>query len=205
VDERSSETWAVRGRLFWGPSERLALVPLLSYERDQRPVWSESVEDVADRDDRVVRAGLGLDLFPSSDVMVLLSGEFRDREWTETGRGESDTDVASWRLQTRGFRLRLAVEARAASWLTLRAGARQTRSDRDQTLTQTEAAGGESLVLGAVGSELDLTLGLGFHFGGFDADLAVDDEAPFALGYVLTGAETEASSTFTSISLVYSF
>jgi len=52
---------------------------------------------------------------------------------------------------------------------------------------------------------LDLNLGLGLHFGAFDADFVFNDDAPFSLGQLLLGAGYQRTSNFTSITLRYAF
>ena len=53
--------------------------------------------------------------------------------------------------------------------------------------------------------ETPVVLGLGLHFGPFDADLVFNDTTPFGLGYLLTGGQDGQDTGFSSITLGYRF
>ncbi|MDO9172082.1 MAG: hypothetical protein Q7W29_09645, partial [bacterium] len=136
-------------------------------------------------DARSFSAGLGLSLLPHPDRMLQAS-----LTWSRVESRLSDPAgvVDNWLLrqdvETDALCLRLGGETRVLYWLTVRAGVWKTMS-------QTEVAryGAERWDLyGGIGrDEMDASLGLGLHFGDFDADMVMTDAAPFRAGGLLTG------------------
>ena len=68
----------------------------------------------------------------------------------------------------------MGVESRLLAWLTLRAGVEYRRSDTDQRL-QPAPPGGDDQISHEVHVDVPLNLGLGLHFGKFDADLVINE------------------------------
>ncbi len=193
-ERRNLDSFALRWRLFHGLSERVALVPCVTWERELRPELVHSdwfgIEHSYDGayyldDARSFSAGLGLSLLPDPDRMLQAS-----LTWSRVESRLSDPAgvVDNWLLrqdvETDALCLRLGGETRVLYWLTVRAGVWKTMS-------QTEVAryGAEWWDLyGGIGrDEMDASLGLGLHFGDFDADMVMTDAAPFRAGGLLTG------------------
>ncbi len=200
--------FSLRGRAFWGPSERVAVVPVIERRRRLRLEDSDFLAGVADLDARETLAGLGVNLLPGPDVLIVASYAWRHGSRDETAVG-SPPGMTARRVEYDRHAVRLGLEARVMSWLTLRAGARQLLRDEavrhvwGPPLVGDDAPPAWS---GFTDAEFDLSLGLGVHLGPCDVDLVVDDEAPYAFGDFLTGGgEGRDGANFTRISLLYVF
>ncbi|MFO7652780.1 MAG: hypothetical protein R6X25_03055 [Candidatus Krumholzibacteriia bacterium] len=198
--------WSARARLFWRPNPRVVLVPLIGHLADIRPTYSDVLEDAADLDARITRVGFGVNLLPDADNLVLFSFEYAEGE--ETLRGQA-SPFARYARETRDwFTLhgRIGAESRVLAWLTVRLGIEYLRIE-DEVLLLLPAVNGDDLWFARrdIFLETPVNLGLGLHFGSFTADLVVNEESPFNLGYALTGAGRDDSTTFTSITLSYGF
>jgi hypothetical protein len=203
----SWQTFAVRARAFYGAVDWLALVPMMEHVKDVLLTYSPALADVADLDARITRVGLGLNIFPDSDNLLLASWEYRWQEHEVRGAGTWGAAYQAQRERTDGYVLRLGLESRVMPWLSLRAAARQEVLERTTRLQLVESLKDSVADPASLPSdpELDLTLGLAFHFGAFAADCLFSDKAPFSLASFLTGADGSTDSTFTSLTLTYAF
>ena len=205
-DEEQRNSWDsynLRGRLFWGVAEKVALVPVFTYQRRDHLTSLTSTNIPADLDAHETHLGLGVDVFPNSDNMLLFSYEYR------TGKERFDIrdnpfDLHQLENKFHEHNLRLGLESRVISWLTLRGGALQVIPDMNFKAVYLDSGTEDSVTGGFEDPQLDLNLGIGLHFGAFDADFAFNDNAPFSLGYFLTGGG-EGDHNFTSITLQYIF
>jgi hypothetical protein len=209
--ENAWDSFAIRVRGFYGVTDRVALVPLLSHRKSDHLSFAESLDQVGDWDARTSRLGVGVSVFPDSDHMLLGSWEYR---WLKEDHAGRPVPAAEAWLSERcgdGHILRLGMESRLASWLSLRAGARQVvleeRHRLDRIGSAMPANGKAPDVRDSVRKdpELDLAVGLALHLGSFAADFVFNDDAPFSFGYLFTGAGQTESHTFTSITLSYTF
>jgi hypothetical protein len=135
--------------------------------------------------------------------MLLFSYEYRQGK-EKFAAHENPLDLLGLENTFHEHQLRLGLESRVLSWLTLRGGARQVIPDLNFTAVYDNSGAEDQTVGGFEDPQLDLNLGLGFHFGAFDADFAFNDIAPFSLGYFITGG-SEGDHNFTSITLQYVF
>ncbi|MDO9694885.1 MAG: hypothetical protein Q7W56_09140 [Candidatus Latescibacteria bacterium] len=193
-DRRSLDSFALRWRLFHGLSERLVLVPCVTWERDLRPElvygdWFGSVYDYDGiyylGDARSFSAGLGLSLLPDPDRMLQASLTWSRDESRLT---DPATGVGTWLqrqdVETDALSIRLGGEMRVLHWLTVRAGVWKTMSEN---VIKRYGAEWWNLYGGIGRDEMDASLGCGLHFGAFDADMMLTDAAPFRAGGLLTG------------------
>ncbi len=196
LDERDQGSFGVRSRLFWSPRPSLFLVPVCGYARDD--FWELGVGALPPRrlDAWQWRGGLGLLLLPDDDLLASLVAELRIGRWRRDDPfAPSDGSSANPAARFQEVALRMGLEARVRSWLTLRGGA-------------VSAPGGHRRADDPYWERSDpfqLTLGLGLHLGPLDADLLLDQNAPFNFGSLLTNAGGVESSTFSSISIIYAF
>jgi hypothetical protein len=201
----SWDGWSARLRAFVRLSEKVVGVPLAEHVVDKRTTYSPTLDDAALLDAHTTRLGIGFNVLPDADNLVLVSAEYSEGRDDAVGYGSFG---ASFVAQDRDWFVlegRVAAESLVLPWLTLRLGAVYRRIDNEIVL-QTPAGDDDDAWATAreVAVVTPLTLGVGLHFGAFSADLVVNSEAPFGIGYALTGAGRE-STTFTAITLSYGF
>ena len=199
------QSYTLRSRAFWGVTETVALVPLVDHWHHEHLDLSRFEFTVpAELDSRQTRLGLGVDVFPDSDNMLVLSYEYRFGDATNTVL-LNQSDLLRWECDSHSHHLRLGFESRLTSWLTLRGGAMQVLPKLEVKAFYTDGQEEGQIVENSEKPRLDLNLGLGLHFGAFDADFVFHDDAPFSLGQLLLGAGYQRTSNFTSITLRYAF
>jgi hypothetical protein len=202
VEEGRWGSYAWRLRLFIGLRDNVAAVPFFENAGRDHLAWREDLGDppVTDLDARLTRAGLGLNVLPDADNLLVASYEYR---W-----GKEDYSRLPWYgLSLEENRLarhvlRLGAESRQLAWLTLRGAVRQEIRDDERA---THFGGGFEYRQDFRDPTLELSVGIGLHLGAFDLDLLVNDKAPFSLGFFLTGAGQEEDVNFTSATLSYTF
>jgi len=204
VENDGSDSWGARTRFFIRLSEKVACVPLFDYAKEVRSTFSPLLLDAADVDARLTRVGLGFNFLPDGDNLLVFDGEYRNGRRHLAGAGSAAARYADSCRKFTSLHARVGVESRLLAWLTLRAGVEYRRTDADQRL-QPAPPGGDDQISHEVHVDVPLNLGLGLHFGNFDADLVLNDRAPFSFGYLLTGTEQKETTTFTAITLKYSW
>lgn len=210
ADLRQKETgawqsFAWRWRLFIGLGDRIVLVPVVAHTRQVHLTSVMGPPQVAFRDGRLTSVGLGINVFPDSDNMLLVSYERRLGAEDYLPAQMSAPDSPHLENSYRSHRLRVGLESRVLSWLTLRGGALQVVPDHEFAV-HFRWDGSTSTSLSYEGEpRLELTVGLGLHFGAFDADFAISDGAPFSFGHFLTGAGESERQHFSAITLAYHF
>ncbi len=194
LNSRSWDSFSLRARAFHGPREGWALVPVCAYRRDDRWLLGEPPGRPVRRDSWDSRYGIGVNLFPTGEVMGLVSCERRlgeESHYVLNDDGDMLIDRATFDMIV----LRLGLEARLRPWFSLRAGAFSTP----------ELRRGQPATNFGLTDDFDLTLGCALHLGDLDADFLFNDDAPFNLGSLVTNAGAGEASTFSSVSLAYRF
>jgi hypothetical protein len=98
------------------------------------------------------------------------------------------------------------VESRVLPWLTLRAAASYRRTVDEQLYTYTWSSDFEERSYTYdLGVETPVVLGLGAHFGSFDADLVINDRALFDPNTGAARRDAGEGDTYTSLTLRYVF
>ncbi len=206
VHELSSDSHAWRLRGFARVSDKVVLVPHVSYGHDVRPTVSDALGGVADLSGWDTLAGLGVNALLDPDNLVLVSLEYLSlqRDWSAR-YPEQTTFDAGWRDMWQ-FVVRVGLESRVQPWLTLRAGAVYRRQTDEWYL-------GEALPGGAtdydyrwnVGVAVPVSVGIGLHFGAFDGDLAVHDGGLLATDELPAGLEETDDGAVIAATLRYGF
>ncbi|MHB8078703.1 MAG: hypothetical protein ACYDIE_05570 [Candidatus Krumholzibacteriia bacterium] len=194
LDDHARTSYSLRARAFYGPRREWALVPVCAYRRDDRWQSGERSGDPVRQAAWQARYGLGLNLFPTGDLMGLVSCEYR-RGVDEHYAPDRGGDYLVERLTCSLLVARLGLEARLRPWLSLRAGVHSTPDYRLSAPTP----------YFGLTDDFDLTLGCALHLGDLDADFLFNDDAPFNLGSLVTNAGEGEASTFSSVSLAYRF
>jgi hypothetical protein len=210
--EAAWKSFALRVRAFWGMGESVAFVPVATHRKDDHlDSWRQGLV-LGERDERATTLGGAVSVFPDSDNMLFGAWEYRWLKRDRAGVTPPSASPSTSELTSDGYVLRLGMESRVCSWLTFRAGARQTVLTERRSSSELKTS--NRVVAGVAGGEgsieikeptLDLAVGLALHFGALSADFVFNDDAPFSFGHFLTGAGEGESHTFSSISLSYTF
>ncbi len=208
---KDTDTWSLRLRSIHGISDQAALFAAATWSREAHPQYLSEERNLFDYTRDFWTTGLGVNYLPDGDTLGIFSCEFGDldyaylypraelRRWDDLRALYYD----SWR-----FRLNMGLERRVLSWCTLRAGARHYMSFVDRSEYKSIVYEEAPLWVehdAASGTSTDVDLGVGIHFGYFDADFLFTDDAPFNLGSLFTQADNRDGSTWYKITLQYVF
>jgi len=205
-DDSRLDSGAARARAFWAVTDDVALVPVFDYLSELRATYLDILDDTTGLDAWQISTGLGANALLDPDNLLIVSVEYRKRHEDYAARHPwlSDYDFR-WR-EFWTIRARVGIESRLLPWLTLRASTAYRRLTDEQYTWQDLEDGSRIFEYGwDVNVTVPISLGVGMHFGAFDADLVFNDEAPFSFGYLLTGADDGNTANFTSITLSYGF
>lgn len=157
--------YSLRGRGFVALGARTVLVPQLEYIREDRVRPNSGQNTPLRLDGELFRLGLGLNYFPDTDHFLFLGADYLD--------GSRDLEFYSenWTATT----LRAGFETRVLSWLTTRGSLGFVAHDIDTPI--------ESYIdpwhwLNLDDSQLRVNLGVAFHMGPADLDLAFGERYP---------------------------
>ena len=169
-DLDSDACFAVRGRLFLQLGQRTALVPLVEFVSEDRPIQPPSSGLIQGIDGRLWRLGCGIDFFPDTDHFLFAAGEWDNGRTDYSFSRYDGTPLYSWIHDWNAFSCRVGWESRFLPWLTLRsaAGYRWTRGDGNAP----------EWIPDLDSDDLFFTLGTGIHLGRFDLDAALSDQEP---------------------------
>jgi hypothetical protein len=184
-EDRGWDSHDLRARLFWGLTERVVLVPVIHHTREAHGEDLPALDWQGRLETSASGFGLGLDLFPDGEHLLVLSYEYR------AGRrrglaGAAATLPDDWQEH----RLRCGGEARLLPWLSLRGAVRQRIAYLEEH---------------ALDPVLELSLGLGLHWNQLDLDIAVADQAPFDLEDLGQAPAENVTESFCLASLTYFF
>ena len=205
-DDGGFDSYGLRGRLFHGLNKNAAAIYRLEWYRDRRAVTDPTMNDLVDLDARTFKVGLGFNILPDPDNLVLASVDYDRREEDRRARHPFFADWTEayrlwWRLD-----MRVGVESRLLPWLTLRAAASYRRTVDELALTYTWP---DDYAVRSYDYKIDVrtpvVVGVGLHFGSFDADLAINDSALYDPNAGSARRDVGEDDTFTSLTLRYAF
>ncbi len=163
---------AFRARAFVGLGPRLALVPLAEIIDEDRQGGSISRYTISNQ---LLRMGLGLNYFPDTDHLLLLSAEYSDYSEASDFSYVTVTDNWSTLIVKAGF------ESRMLSWLTTRG----SLGFVDYSISRDiEPDGNPDGGDGFDGPILRVNLGASIHLGPVDLDFAFWEKHPQARNIV---------------------
>ena len=174
-------SWDFAFRAFWEWQDDLTLVPYFDWN-----FYDFAYTDVAATSGEKLSSDLTLGLSFNWDVnsnnTLLWATEL---EWVSIKPSKVATGDQSEFKSTTLPKFYIALESDITSWLTSRIGASKT-----MTKTEVTVANGDQTIQTSpfsFGSDFDWSLGLGFHVGEWDIDTLLSHEAPFRVGYWITG------------------
>ncbi len=182
-DYDKKNAFDVAARIFYEWKDYVTLVPLFDFQMLEF-AWNLPDDAVIDEDghgDKVnaFRVGMLMNMDVNTNNMVIFGVEFQRMKWEPSIPDTSEyaiKDVTETLLPT----FRLALESDVKPWLTARIGAR-----KQLVKAQFKAVGGAEETY--TSSFFDWYLGCGFHIAEFDIDCELGPEAPFSMGYWMTG------------------
>lgn len=211
IEADSKSIMAFRARMFYEWTDVITWVPYFSYKGGSLSLKS-SESGYYDDDECWGLKGYELDfgiaanLNVNDDNLIIVAMEpygVAKGEPAECGSDAGSGDVS----QTIFPAFALGLESDVKDWLTFRIGCSKALLKYEETY-EAEGTKSEGSYTWA---PFAWQLGLGFHVGDFDIDLLVNKEAPFSMGYWMTGIqpgqyETDDIGTpIGMISATYSF
>jgi len=173
----------IAARVFWEWLDDLTLVPYLDYNN-----WDFSYVNVAASSGTKVTdftLGMSANWDVNSNNMLLFATELEWLTAKDSKIDVNDTEENSFTILPKFY---VALESDITSWLTTRVGAQKTMLNWKETQTSAGTTT-EVTTTGppSPGEDFEWTLGLGFHVGEWDVDAVLSHEAPFRVGYWITG------------------
>ncbi|MCD6380528.1 hypothetical protein J7M07_08820 [bacterium] len=193
-------------RLFYDYNETITLVPYVGFGMAEYNLKADSAAAYFGGDLMSgVKAmnftlGIAADFKVNEDNMLVFGIEpFR---YMKAEPSEYATGVTgSWEGSIVTMpRFLLALETDVKDWLTVRTGCTKSLNKMKSTTND----GTDDYIEEETEAPFNWHLGLAFHVSDFDIDCVLTDEAPFEMGYWLTGKEAD-SDVITRISAVYHF
>jgi hypothetical protein len=208
--QQTSTSWSARTRWFLGLNEKAALVPVFGHRRDDRQVFAAALDAPADRRARRTAVGLGLNLIPDPDNLVVVSSELC---WGREQHDRLPEQAVFYEYDRSDFaykevHARVGLETVVLPWLTVRGALQYWRLQHEHD--RWRGGGG----LGPVDRWREdrsitvltpITLGVGLHAGPFQADLVFNARWVETYGTFPFGPQEAARGTYTGINLGYRF
>lgn len=207
-DQSSWGNLGLRGRAFVALGERTALVPVVEYLSEDRPLSWDALWLASEQDGHLWRLGCGLNFLPDIDSLIFLAVDVQTSEIELQhspillGQNQDIYQSRQWDA----FSVRLGLEKRFQSWLTLRAATGYLHSNdelKGWVFDPTDPLEVQSTEI----KRIPLSIGLAGHLGAWDLNLAVTNEQPLhspldtpSEFYVVPG-----NPTWLAVSLAFGF
>jgi hypothetical protein len=203
---------ALRARMFYEWTDVITWVPYFSYKGGDLSIKSNETNMPDDEcvgiKGYMLDFGLAANINVNDDNLIIVGIEpygIYSGEASECGSA-ADVDKVKMTILP-GFVL--GLESDVKDWLTFRIGCDKALL---KTTFESTPSGGEKYEDAYTWAPFNWHLGLGFHVGDFDIDLLVNKEAPFSMGYWMTGIQPgqygdgdEVGTPIGMISATYSF
>lgn len=186
-----------KGRLFKQLGQRTALVPVVEYLAEERPVPqpTHGYEQYFDGD--YLRLGCGLNFFPDTDRFIFIAGQWENGNIHY--RADDIIMEESWTTDWNTYSLKVGWETRTLPWMTMRSSVGYTLNRAEGERPTRRALIMEDY------DELTYTLGAGFQLPGWDLDAALTSDEPRPVFGEWGPERIKYSRTWLSVSLRYSY
>lgn len=201
----SWNNWGLRTRAFVRLSERLVLVPLAEYLREDHANGSLWSTPPYNQDGHLWRVGTGLNFFSDTDHMLLASVDYQDGQLDNATLTAWDDPELRWGEDRQVLAFVLGFEARLKSWLSFRAASGYQHYKIDRYESPSNVAAGPLEVIDNDSDHIPMSLGLGFHLQDIDLDLTLTDRQPLPLANFLYDPDQLDQSTWLSLAMRYLF
>ena len=191
----SKTAFDVAGRAFWDWTDNVTVPVTAEFVSAEYSAKTNSGAYPLPNGDKVTafQAGAGLNVDVNSNNMFVLAVEVGQHKWEFSNpdtNGGTTVEVKTLFLPT----IRMALETQVNSWLTTRVGAARhmgnTKTKKNNGM-ETKTTDGVPTAIGSMypfdANAFEWFLGLGFTVAEWTIDLELTEEAPFSLGYWLTG------------------
>ena len=206
TDSSSLDSYGLRLRALIPAGERSEIVPLLDISRALHGVYSQEMNDHADLDGWLLRAGGGLRTAPRPDAVFVVSAEYRNGRYDLNGTGANDAVWSVTRYDWWSIQLRMGLETRVLPWLTVRASLQYHRVDESEAKIGVPGQNPfEYEAAARVQVKAPLGLGVAVHAGDLRIDLSYNDHAPLSMGRVPNAETPREEARYLSLGLVYGF
>jgi hypothetical protein len=201
----------IRARMFYEWTDIITWVPYVNYKWGDLSLKSNQSGFYADDECWGIK-GFQFDIALAANIMVnddnmIIVGVDPYSYW-KGEPSECGADAGTGEMTMKVFPgFVFGLETDVKDWLTFRAGCEKALIKMTYKESDTEGEYEENYTV----APFEWYLGLGFHVSDFDIDLLVNKEAPFSMGYWLTGIqpgqyETDDIGTpIGMISMTYSF
>ncbi len=168
----SDGSFGLRARAFIRLNPTMALVPLVEYLREDRPLSAQSPIINTNLDGHLVKLGTGLNWYPDPDHFLVLGVDYLhgEADFFETPSGSDPILDSAPRWDS--LSLTLGFESRFQYWLTFRGSLRYEPVD----LNETDTVGPDDIA--ADFATFRVNLGAAIQLGNYDLDLALTDQEP---------------------------
>jgi hypothetical protein len=197
----SSTAFDIAGRFMWDWKDNITVPVVAEYlQSDYSWKFGNQVSPTGDKINGFM-LGAGVNMDVNDDHMLIFAAEYMQNTWkyskehstSDQANPDSLAEVSTRELPT----LRLALESSITSWLTTRIGASRSlttqtiKSNNGTEVKRTEDVNAPGLPpFAGVIDDLDpfnWYLGVGFNVAEWTIDMELNHEAPFSIGYWLTG------------------
>jgi hypothetical protein len=185
-------------RIFYEWKDNVTFVPVIDYMQYEYALET-AVEPHGDK----VRAFFGggaMNMDVNTNNMLIVGAQIEYVNWEYSAPGDAVDEFKMWTLP----RFFIALESNVKPWLTARVGAWKALDKVTDTFGDASDPPVAQDVI-TTGADFDWFLGLGFHVAEFDIDCELGEDAPFNMGYWLTGYEDWDNDPIGRISATYHF
>ena len=193
--ETSGGSLGLRTRAFIRLGEFSALVPLIEYLNEDRPLASPSPALGRSLDGRLFRTGAGLNWFPDPDHLFIVGLDYLDATADYLTAVDGGTPVLDIARRWRSLSLTMGFEVRFRYWLTLRGSCRYEPVAFGTA--DTEAADDFSTFM--------VNLGGAVQLGEYDLDIALTDQEPRSVAGYWGHSLLDDSATWLTVTLRRTF
>jgi len=193
-------------RLFYDYSEAITLIPYLGFGMADYNITGEDAAayfggfNASGAKATNFKLGIAANFEVNEDNMVILGIEpFSMAKAEPSAYAQGVTGSWEGKMVTMP-RFLLALETDVKDWLTIRTGCTKALNKTTTTVNN----GTDETVDEETMAPFDWHLGLAFHISDFDIDCVLEKDAPYTMGYWLTGYTT-GSQVISRISAVYHF
>ncbi|MEZ4386137.1 MAG: hypothetical protein R3D98_00890 [Candidatus Krumholzibacteriia bacterium] len=205
LSAREWTSFGLRARGLVEVSPTVTLVPAVDYTRILRALDSALLGGPADRDAYQTSLGLGANLRPDADTLVLISSEYRVGRDDLRERGAGGADLA-WQRSDREYyqlRGRVGLETEVLPWLTARVAVQYVRLHEEVDRRHADGGARDARNLEAVATPL--AFGLGLRQGRLTVDLMYNDTAPVNAGLQAEGLFAGDGPGMAAVTVGWSF
>lgn len=195
LDKKTAFDFA--GRMFYEWKDNVTLVPVAEYMQYEYALENDT-EPYGDKV-RGFLGGIGMNMDVNTNNMFIWGAQVEYYKWEWSSAGDAVDEFTMWNLP----RFFMALESNVKPWLTTRVGAWKSLSKTTQTVGIGDPVEANDIMV--TGSDFEWFLGCGFHIAEFDIDCELGEDAPFNMGYWLTGYENWDNEPISRISATYHF